>query len=92
MRPQELASDIQDELADALIDLELPQRLSVIEVVPPDQLDAESCLYVTLASADGTTASLELPSSLAVGYLADEEAAVDEWRLWIQEIAARLVP
>lgn len=89
MTPQQLASDIQEELADALAEMELPQRLSVIKVVPPDRLDAETCLYVTLASADGTIARFELPSSLAVGYLADEEAAVDEWRLWVQEIAAR---
>lgn len=92
MTPQELASDIHDELADALADLELWPRLPVIEVAAPDRLDADSFLHVTLASADGARASLALPSSLAVGYLADEEAAVDEWRLWVQEIAARLMP
>lgn len=92
MTPQEVASDIHEELADALADLELPRRLSVIEVVPPDRLDAETYLHITLANADGTTARLELPGSLAVGYLAGEEAAVDEWRLWVRAVAARLMP
>lgn len=94
MTPQELALEIKEELAEALADTALSERWSVIDVVPPTLLDADSHLSVILATtdgaADGTIAEMALPSSLAIGYLADEEAAVDEWRLWIEEIAKRL--
>lgn len=90
MTPQQLAIDVKEELADALADLGLTGRWSVLDVVPPTTLDPDSSLTITLASAAGTVVEVPLPSSLAIGYLADEEAAVDEWRLWIQEIATRL--
>lgn len=89
MTPQELALNVKDELVEAIADLELSRPLSVVDVVPPPRLDADTYLSVILATADGTAEQIALPSSLAVGYLADEEAAVDEWRLWIHEIAAR---
>ena len=89
MTPQELAQQIKEELADALTDIELPQSLQVLDITPPDLLDAETSLCVTIAGIGGKTAELALPSSLAIGYLADEEAAVDEWRLWVLEIVAR---
>jgi hypothetical protein len=89
MTPQELALDIEEELAEALADLELSRHVSVVAIVPPDRVDADSSLYVTLADENGKTAKIALSSSLAVAYLADEEAAVDEWRLWVQDIAAR---
>ncbi len=92
MTPEELARQIKEDLADALTDLELPERLQVLDITPPDLLDAETFLYVTIAGIGGKTAKLALPSSLAIGYLADEEAAVDEWRLWIRESVARLAP
>jgi hypothetical protein len=90
MKPQELAQQIMEELAVALTDLEPPQHLQVVDIIPPDLLDAETFLSVVIADSRGKTAELTLPSSLALGYLADEEAAVDEWRIWVQEIAARL--
>jgi hypothetical protein len=90
MKPQELAQQIMEELAVALTDLEPPRHLQVVDIIPPDLLDAETFLSVVIADSRGKTAELALPSSLAIGYLADEEAAVDEWRIWVQEIAARL--
>lgn len=89
MTPHELAQNVKDELAEAIADLELPRPLSVVDVVPPTRLDADTYLSVILATADGTAAEIALSSSLAVGYLADEEAAVDEWRLWIHDLAAK---
>ena len=90
MTPHELAKLIKDELAEALCDLELTQSPQVLDVVPPALLDAETSLSITIADTAGKLVELELPSSLAIGYLADEEAAVDEWRIWVQEIVSRL--
>ncbi len=90
MTPHELAEQIRDELTEALSDLELPQPLQVLDVVPPALLDAETSLSVTIAGSAGKPVQLALPSSLAIGYLADEEAAVDEWRIWVQEIVNRV--
>ena len=90
MTPHELAEQIRDELAEALADLELPQPLQVLDVVPPALLDADTSLSVTIVGSAGKPVQLALPSSLAIGYLADEEAAVDEWRIWVQEIVRRV--
>ncbi|MGD8698323.1 MAG: hypothetical protein PVJ43_03470 [Gemmatimonadales bacterium] len=80
---------MRGELADAFADLELPKPLEVLDIVPPHLIDAESVLSVVIAQKGGPIVHLALPSSLAFGYLADEEAAVDEWRLWIHDIVAR---
>jgi len=90
MTPHELAKLIKDELAEALSDLEPTQPLQVLDVVPPALLDAETSLSITIADTAGKLVELALPSSLAIGYLADEEAAVDEWRIWVQVIVSRL--
>jgi hypothetical protein len=92
MTPQELVQQIKDELADALNDLDLSRRLQVLDIAPPAQLDAETSLTVTIAATGGRIAELALPTSLAIGYLADEEAAVDEWRHWVQDIATHFAP
>lgn len=92
MTPEELAQHVREELEDAFADLQLPQPLEVLDIVPPRLLDAESVLSVVIAQRAGPVVHLGLPSSLAIGYLADEEAAVDEWRLWVHDIVARFSP
>jgi hypothetical protein len=90
MTPQELAAALQDELQDALTDLTTSRSLRVDSVLPPADLEAGSSLLVTISSDAGTSLAVELPSTLAIGYLADEEAAVDEWKGWVNRLSKRL--
>jgi hypothetical protein len=91
MTPQELAAALQDELQDALTDLTNDESLYVNSVIPPADLEAASSLLVTVTSDAGKSLALELPSTLAIGYLADEEAAVDEWKAWVSRLCQRLL-
>ena len=89
MTPQDVALEILEELEEALSDLDGSEGLHVRDVQPPDDLAPDTFFVVTVSGADGKPTAIELPTSLAIGYLADEEAAVDEWRLWVRAVAQR---
>jgi hypothetical protein len=91
MTPHEAAALLHDELEAALADLAGPgARPRVQRLEPPPQLDAESRFRVWLEGGSAGSLEFELPATLAIGYLADEEAAVDEWRRWVAEVWQRL--
>ncbi len=90
MTPKEAAQLLRDELEAALTDLAGESSTHrVAHVLPPEDLSADTCFRITLLSEAGS-AELELSTRLAMGYLADEEAAVDEWRHWVHEVWDRL--
>ncbi len=89
MTPAGAARLLLDELREALNDLEHTQ-IGVQAVHPPGDLGPDTCFHVTLSSESHLSLEVELPTNLALGYLADEEAAVDEWRLWVSELPQRL--
>jgi hypothetical protein len=89
MTPQDVALKILEELEEALDDLDGAEGLHVRGVRPPDDLAPDTFFFVTLSGREGELTVIELPTTLAIGYLADEEAAVDEWRLWVRAVAQR---
>ncbi len=53
---------------------------------PPADLSPDTHFTVTVERA-GERRRAELPTGLAMAYLADEEAAVDEWKTWLVGIS-----
>jgi hypothetical protein len=92
MTPQDIAFQILEELEDALIDFDGAEGLHVRGVSPPDDLAADTFFVVTVSGKEREPTEIELPTPLAIAYLADEEAAVDEWRLWVRAVAQRHTP
>jgi len=91
MDREELSRLLLEELAEALSDLcDDAQTASVESVTPPATLEPGACFRVKLSLAPGRTLDVDLPANLAIGYLADEEAAVDEFRHWLHELGPRL--
>jgi hypothetical protein len=91
MTPQEAAQALREELDEALADLGgSGARASVLAVQPPAQLGPDSSFRVAVRASRARTVEVMLPSNLAIGYLADEEAAVDEWRHWVGELWKQL--
>jgi hypothetical protein len=86
MTPNEAARLLREEIADALADLGGPAAAACLRAVrPPRDLGPDGCFQIT-ASAGPRPLDFELPSGLAMAYLADEEAAVDEWKRWIVQV------
>ena len=91
MTPQEAAQALREELDEALADLAGSNELaSVLAVQPPAQIGPDSSCRVAVRAGKARTVEAMLPSNLAIGYLADEEAAVDEWRHWVNDLWKRL--
>jgi hypothetical protein len=63
--------------------------IGVLSVSQPAEPGPDTHFTVTLAIA-GDRHTVQLPTGLALAYLADEEAAVDEWKSWIHRLRARL--
>jgi hypothetical protein len=91
MTPQEAAQLLHEELDETLADLAgSNEGASVLAVHPPAQISPTSSFRVAVRAGAARTIEIMLPSNLAIGYLADEEAAVDEWRHWVSELWERL--
>lgn len=91
VNPDQLAHTLREELSDALVDLGVEKsRARPVAVHPPADTGPDSRFRFAFRLTDDATVEIDLPASLAVGYLADEEAAVDEWKLWVHRVAARL--
>ena len=90
MTPQEAARLLQAELQEALAELsDTVGDARLHQVRPPPDLGPDTAFRVSAASSSRHV-ELELPSALAIAYLADEEAAVDEWKHWVAALAQRL--
>ncbi len=92
MNPREAAERIREELTEALAEaVAHGSDLVVRHVSAPPDLGADRHFEITLSSRRDPrrTLRVDLPASLAMGYLADEEAAVDEWRRWVQSLRER---
>ncbi len=87
---QEYARLIHEELEEALGDAD-PQVDIRVELVEAAEDGApNTCFLIRLCfPSRGTRATIQLPSTLALGFLADEEAAVDEWRHWVHNLLER---
>ena len=91
MTNEEMSRALTEELAQAFEDLADELTVPrVCSVTPPAELTSTASFQVHLATGDGTRAEVAIPVNLVIGYLADEEAAVDEWRHWVHEVASRL--
>jgi hypothetical protein len=81
VNPSEAARALREEIIWTLTDLSGgAPAVTVLAVLPPDNLGADTSFRVRLRAADGRRVEADLPSGLVMGYLADEEAAVDEWK------------
>ena len=91
MNPHDLAHLIDAELHAALSDPDegLSERL-VLQIEPPCELTPEAVLRISAATGSRRV-RIGLPASLALAYLADEEAAVDEWKTWVAQLRRRLL-
>jgi hypothetical protein len=90
MGPEEAAETLLEELEECLADLAGVTARPAVALQPPEELRADTSFQVRVSLAGVGSAESELPVNLALGYLADEEAAVDEWRLWVQAFWERL--
>lgn len=91
MSPDEAAEELRGELEAALDDSGMaPRGARVAEVAAPRDLGADRVFRIAVLDAKARTHTAMLPVPLAMGYLADEEAAVDEWKAWVAELSARL--
>lgn len=92
MSPDEAARLLREELEDALAEGTAgPATACTLAVQPPPDLAPDTCFQVR-ASLGPRTVESDLPTGLAMAYLADEEAAVDEWKRWVADLRQRLSP
>ena len=83
---ERLLADVREELVAGLNDLaEGPNDVTVEAVATDQSLEAGTFITVSASSAAAGRRDFKLPATLAIGYLADEEAAVDEWRHWVHD-------
>ncbi len=90
MTPEELARSLRDELEEALAEAAAATPVEVVGITAPPDLGPDRCFTISLRFGPGAALDVSLPVPLAAGYLADEESAVDEWKRWVDELAARL--
>ncbi len=74
----------------ALADEGVPTGTRVRGVTPPADLAPGGDFRIAIERGDGHTLETSLPVTLAMGYLADAESAVDRWKEWIRELVGRL--
>jgi hypothetical protein len=60
-----------------------------ITVSAPREAVAGECFTVGIRLHSGVEITAALPCGLAIGYLGDEENAVDAWKAWVEALAAR---
>lgn len=86
MELKEAARALQAEIDAALEDFDaLGPETRVLSVSPPADAGPDTRFMVTVRIA-GDRRRAELPTGLALAYLADEEAAVDEWKRWVDRL------
>jgi len=91
MDHEELSRLLLEELAETLSDMpDDAPAVRVESVTPPPILEAGACFRVKLSPDPEHSLDVDLPVNLAIGYLADEEAAVDEFRHWLHDLWQRL--
>lgn len=86
MTPDEIALSLQEEIELTLTELASGNARASVFVLPPPELTPGSHFTISVETPDAAPVVRELSTNLALGYLADEEAAVDEWRLWLVPI------
>ncbi len=91
MGPEEAARLLGEELEEYLAELAGASAAPGLKIHPPPELSADRSFRICVSPARGADLEIELPVNLALGYLADEEAAVDEWRLWLHALWDRVV-
>jgi hypothetical protein len=90
MDPDVAARLLGEELEDALADLSHGQAAPrLLAVRPPPDLGPSTAFEITLLSGSRRYETT-LATGLAMAYLADEEAAVDEWKRWVMRLFERL--
>lgn len=78
---------LREELQASLNDLaERPGEIRVEATASVQGIEAGGTIVVSATSRAGGSRRFQLPANLAIGYLADEEAAVDEWRHWVHQV------
>jgi len=87
-------SRIEDQLAEALAE-ELSDLLGNpwngrVHIGAPPQGPVAGASFAVSIQSGGSDLRVELPCGLAIGYLADEESAVDAWKGWTEELALLL--
>ena len=90
MDPETAAERTREEIEAWLAEWE-GGELQLQSLEAPSHLGANTCF--TLAFANPRTRASRivfLPTGLALGYLADEEAAVDEWKSWLHSVLTDL--
>lgn len=85
MEPEALARELAEELRDILAYEAIAARL--VDVSAPPDLDPESVFTLRLERR-GQLEHHTLPAGLVAAYFADEEAAVDQWKGFIRQLAA----
>jgi hypothetical protein len=91
MNPDEAARLLREELEEALADWRHgPANATVLALRPPPDLAPDTCFRIRV-SLGPHTVEADLPTGLAIAYLADEEAAVDEWKRWVARLWQRLL-
>lgn len=85
------AEEIQAALEMALEDYAGAEQPIYVRVDDPEPEEAPGSFFVIVRTGDAQVQT-RLPVALASAYLADEEAAVDEFKRWMRELLARLPP
>ncbi|HEX9638376.1 MAG TPA: hypothetical protein VGB99_12620 [Acidobacteriota bacterium] len=86
-----IAAELREALAEELRDLLGEGWSGTVRVEEPERgAAAGEAFRISIAQADRRTLEAELPCGLALGYLGDEENAVDVWKSWTEELAERI--
>ncbi|NIN72373.1 MAG: hypothetical protein GTO46_10750 [Gemmatimonadetes bacterium] len=90
MNPDEAARLLREELEETLADPgDGPATPIGLTIVPPADLAPDTAFRIR-ASRGPHMVETDLPTGLAIAYLADEEAAVDEWKSWVAGLRSSL--
>lgn len=78
---------LTEEIEASLDDLsDRPGEVEVEATASGQDIEAGGTIAVSATWRAGGARHFQLPANLAIGYLADEEAAVDEWRHWVHDV------
>lgn len=84
---ERLLAALREELEESLNDLaDRPGEVTIEATASARDLEAGGSIAVSASWRTGRRREFQLPANLAIGYLADEEAAVDEWRHWVHNV------
>ncbi|MGD2216512.1 MAG: hypothetical protein PVJ64_07135 [Gemmatimonadales bacterium] len=90
MNPEVAARLLSEELYEALAPSDASAKAYALTVRPPADLAPDTSFRIH-ASLGSHALETDLPTGLAIAYLADEEAAVDEWKQWVAGLRQRLL-